>query len=261
MDDRLKQVQTTDLTDSRVNHEFVGWLKTSGMNWLLTLLLVACAILAWDWWNRRQDESRDAAWNELAAATSPAAFQGVAKTHAEVDAIAELAMLTAGDLLLNSVKTGLRPGLTAADEGARLSDEEKVQSLKEADGFFARAAELAGSRPGFAGKPVILASLFGRAAVAESEDRLDDARTYLKEATKIASPEYAPMAEQAQARLATLEGISMHAELPAEAQIPVATTTESEAYTVPAADDLLEMFEDDDDENEATAETTAPAAP
>ena len=42
MDDRLKQVQTTDLTDSRLNHEFVAWLKTSGMNYLLMLLLVAC---------------------------------------------------------------------------------------------------------------------------------------------------------------------------------------------------------------------------
>ena len=52
MDDRLKQVQTTDLTDSRLNHEFVAWLKTSGMNYLLMLLLVACAFLAWDWWNR-----------------------------------------------------------------------------------------------------------------------------------------------------------------------------------------------------------------
>ena len=54
MDDRLKQVQTTDLTDSRLNHEFVAWLKTSGMNYLLMLLLIACAFLSWDWWNRSQ---------------------------------------------------------------------------------------------------------------------------------------------------------------------------------------------------------------
>ena len=245
MDDRLKQVQTTDLTDSRLNHEFVAWLKTSGMNYLLMLLLIACAFLSWDWWNRRQDEARDAAWTELSAATSPAAFRGVAETHAEVDAIAELAMLTAGDLLLNSVKTGLRPGLTATDEGAQLSDEEKAESLTEADAFFARAAELAGSRSGFAGKPVILASLFGRAAVAESQDRIDDARKYLEEAATVAAPEYAPMAEQAQARIDNLEGLSMYAQLPAQAQLPVAAPAAGDAYTVPAADNLLEMFDDE----------------
>ena len=76
MDDRLKQVQTTDLTDSRLNHEFVAWLKTSGMNYLLMLLLVACAFLAWDWWNRKQDEAVDTAWTELSSATSPAALRG-----------------------------------------------------------------------------------------------------------------------------------------------------------------------------------------
>ena len=37
MDDRLKEVQTTDLTDSRVNHDFIDWLKTKGMNWLLLI--------------------------------------------------------------------------------------------------------------------------------------------------------------------------------------------------------------------------------
>ena len=139
MDDRLKQVQTTDLTDSRLNHEFVAWLKTSGMNYLLMLLLVACAFLAWDWWNRKQDEAIDTAWTELSSATSPAALRGVADTHASVDGVAELSLLTAGDILLQSARTGLRPGLAAGDEGAELTAEDKTSTLQEADGFFAEA--------------------------------------------------------------------------------------------------------------------------
>ena len=100
MDDRLKEVQTTDLTDSRVNHDFTDWLKTKGMNWLLAILLVACAFLGWDWYKRKQIAAKDQAWAELEAATSPAAYQGVATTHKDTGAIAEIAMLQAGDALL-----------------------------------------------------------------------------------------------------------------------------------------------------------------
>ncbi|MAB71247.1 MAG: hypothetical protein CMJ54_01940 [Planctomycetaceae bacterium] len=265
MDDRLKQVQTTDLTDSRLNHEFVAWLKTSGMNYLLMLLLVACAFLAWDWWNRKQDAAIDTAWTELASATSPAALRGVAETHATVDGIAELSLLTAGDILLQSAKSGLRPGLAAGDEGAELTPEDKAKSLQEADAFFAEAVEIASARPGFAGKPMMIAGLFGRAAVAESDGRLDDARTHLQAVVEVSTPEYSPMAEQATARLENLDGIGDHASLPNQADLPVIAIGEEEAFTVPAADDLLEMFEAEEEEagadaapDEAAADDVAP---
>ncbi|MAH67142.1 MAG: hypothetical protein CMJ27_12310 [Phycisphaerae bacterium] len=262
MDDRLKQVQTSDLTDSRLNHEFVAWLKTSGMNYLLMLLLVACAFLAWDWWNRKQGEAIDTAWTELASATSPAALRGVARTHAAVDGVAELSLLTAGDILLQSVRSGLRPGLAAGDEGAELTPEDKAKSLVEADAFFAEAVELASARPGFAGKPMMIAGLFGRAAAAEGAGRLDDARTHLEKVVEISTPEYPPLAEQANARLENLDGIEAHASLPNQADLPVIAVGEEEAFTVPAADDLLEMFEAEDEEAaEATSETGDEAAP
>ena len=169
MDDRLKQVQTTDLTDSLVNHEFVDWLKTKGMNWLLVVLLAACGYLAIDWYRNKQAAARDAAWAELAAATSPAAFRGVAEAHAATDAVAEMATLQAADMLLNSIRTGLKPGLTATDEGSALTAEERTSQLAEADALYAKAASMAAKRPGFAGKPVRLSALFGRAAIAEAD--------------------------------------------------------------------------------------------
>lgn len=261
MDDRLKQVQTSDLTDSRLNHEFVAWLKTSGMNYLLMLLLVACAFLAWDWWNRKQDQAIDTAWTELASATSPAALRGVADTHATVDGVAELSLLTAGDILLQSARSGLRPGLAAGDEGAELTPEDKASSLQEADAFFAEAVQLASARPGFAGKPMMIAGLFGRAAVAESAGRLDEARTHLEEVVRISTPEYLPLAEQATARLGNLEGIGAHANLPKQADLPVVAVGEEEAFTIPAADDLLEMFEAEDEEAAETDEAEGEAAP
>ena len=56
------------------------------------------------------------------------------------------------------------------------------------------------------------------------------------------------MAEQATARLENLDGIGAHASLPNQGDLPVVAVGEEEAFTVPAADDLLEMFETEDDE-------------
>ena len=72
MDERLKEVQTTDLTDSRVNRDFVDWLKTKGMNYLLLALLALCAFFAWEWYQQQSVLARDQAWADLTNATSPA---------------------------------------------------------------------------------------------------------------------------------------------------------------------------------------------
>jgi hypothetical protein len=269
MDDRLKQVQTTDLTDSRVNHEFVDWLKTKGMNWLLVLLLAACGYLAIDWYRNKQAAARDSAWAELADATSPAAFRGVATAHGDTDAVAELATLQAADMLLNSIRTGLKPGLTAADEGSTLTAEERASQLVEADALYARAETLAARRPGFGGKPIQLSALFGRAAIAEADGRLDDARTHLKAAAVLAAPEYASLAAQADARILDLELVLAAATLPSDASLPKPAATE-DAFSGPSAEDLLQLFEDETttedadasaESAEATGTTDAPAAP
>lgn len=242
MDDRLKEVQTTDLTDSRVNRDFVDWLKTKGMNYLLLALLALCAFFGWEWYQQKGILARDQAWADLNNATSPAAFRGVAETHADVDAIAELAALRAADMLMTSVRSGLRPGLTADDPAAAMTAEDRVSMLREADGFYTRALELSKKRPGFAGKPIGLSALFGRAAVAEAEGRLEDARGFLTSAGELATPEYPTLADQADARIANLDLVVAASDLPLETAIYTPEET-GEAYTPPAAEDLLEFFE------------------
>ena len=215
MDDRLNQVQTTDLTDSRVNHDFVNWLKTKGMNWLLAILLIACAFLGWDYLQKQKSNARDQAWEELSSATSPAAFRGVADAHATQDAIAELAMLQAGDTLLRSVLSGLKPGLTA---------------------------------------------LFGRAAIAEASGRLEDATAHLKAAAALATPEYAALTEQAEARMESMEALNGASDLPSQASI-VVPAVDGETYTPPVAEDLLEFFEEDQAGTEAETESASEETP
>ena len=61
----------------------------------------------------------------------------MAASHLATDAVAEMAILQAADLLLDSIRTGLKPGFTATDEGADLTDEERTDQLAEADGLYA----------------------------------------------------------------------------------------------------------------------------
>ena len=260
MDDRLNQVQTTDLTDSRVNHDFVNWLKTKGMNWLLAILLVACAFLGWDYLQKQKSNARDQAWEELSSATSPAAFRGVADAHAAQDAIAELATLQAGDTLLRSILSGLKPGLTAEDEGSSLTIEERTAHLAEADELYATASQLAAARSGLGGKPVGISALFGRAAIAEASGRLEDATAHLKAAAALATPEYAALAEQAEARIESMEALNGASDLPSQASI-VVPAVDGETYTPPVAEDLLEFFEEDQAGTEAETESASEETP
>lgn len=45
---RLSQVQTQDLTESRLNDDFVYWLKKNGTNTLLVVLIALCAFLGFN---------------------------------------------------------------------------------------------------------------------------------------------------------------------------------------------------------------------
>ena len=256
MDDRLKDVQTSDLTDSRVNHEFVDWMKTKGINWLLAILLVICGFLAWDLWKQRQTDSRNQAWADLDAATMPSTLEfSVAVDHAGVDAIAELALLQAADVYLGSVQSGIRPGMVATDADSALPESERDEMLNSADALYVQVFELSNAAPGFTGKPLAMASLFGRAAVAESRGDLEAAKSSLKNITRVAMPEYPVIAEQAEARIENLASMAEATELPLTASI-LAAPTDSGSYAPPIIDDLLESFE-----SEATADPEDEPAP
>ena len=81
LDRRLKNVQQADLSESRVNDDFVLWLKTWGQNILLVALTVAALAMAWHWWGQRKERERDAAWGELGGATLPASLKEIAARH------------------------------------------------------------------------------------------------------------------------------------------------------------------------------------
>jgi hypothetical protein len=256
MDDRLKDVQTSDLTNSRVNHEFVEWMKTKGINWLLAILLVVCGFLAWDIWKQKQADSRDLAWSDLDAATMPSTLEfSVAVDHAGVDAVADLALLQAADVYLGSVQSGIRPGMLATDEDSTLPESERPAMLDNADKLYAQVFESVNTSDGFSGKPIAMAALFGRAAVAESRGDLEAAKSALKNVARVAMPEYPIIADQAQTRMADLDSVTQAVALPTAASL-LAQPTDTEPYTQPIIDDMLTTFE-----AEATPEPDAEPEP
>jgi hypothetical protein len=199
---RLGGVQKQDLTESRLNDDFVYWLRTSGPNWLLGVMVVACLVLGWQWWKNSRAAARDTAWQEFGAATLPPALRDVAARHGNVDSVAAYALLTAGDRYFMSVQTGMRFDREVSDADARLTPEMRTQWMGEADSLYAQVIDAAGDKPQLAA--FAAAGLFGRAAIAESQGRFDEATDLLKRAEKISSGRYPAVAAQATKRLTTM---------------------------------------------------------
>ena len=206
---RLGNVQQTDLTEGRINDDFLFWLKTSGPNWLLAVLVVACLVMGWNWWKNRSAQARDLAWAELDAADLPSSLKDVAVKHTDVDAVASFALLNAGDRFLQSVVTGQRFDREATATDAQLTPAMRLEWLNEADALYTEVIKNAQARPkAAASRGFEVSALFGRAAIAESKGDVAAAKTSLEAAEALAGTEYPWVAGQAKARIETLGVIS-----------------------------------------------------
>lgn len=213
MDKRLKDIQQGTLTESRLNSDFLFWLKEKGPNWLLAILLGLCGVLGWNWYDQRQKAARDAAWNELAEAESPQALLELADRHQTVDAISALAMLEAADRYLEAVRSGKRFDRDANAPDAAVTPELRAQYLDEADRLYVAVAERLDANP----PPetlVIASAWFGRAAIAESKGDMATAESHLKSAQGAAKEHFPAVASAADERLATLASLSRRPPLP-----------------------------------------------
>lgn len=227
---RLRQIQQQDLTESRLNDDFVYWLKNSGMNWLLGILVVVCGYSLLNYYWQRKDAARDSAWAEYTAATSsnlPESFASVANDHGSVDSVALLSWLAAGDAHLRDLQIGLiAPAVATSPDGTAnppvpLTPETRTTTQEAADGFYAKVLERLGDRKNeLAMKPMAIAALFGRAAVAESRGTIDAAKGYLAEAETLAGTDFPAFADEAKVRATTLDTLTARAELPSRATLP-----------------------------------------
>ena len=218
---RLSQVQSTDVSQSRINDDLVYWLKTKGSNYLLVVLITVCAFLGWNLYREKQRDAVKLAWNDLAEATAVEDLEAVAKAQAHVPQIAMLALLAAGDMRLQQLQSGfiVRP---VEGQPAQPLDETSRKVVQDAaDDDYAQVIELAKSvaKSGASG-PVVIPALIGRAAVAESRGDFVQARMMLEQAAS-ATGGFTALSKVTTARLASLASIENGVTLPPKAAIPV----------------------------------------
>jgi hypothetical protein len=217
IDRRLKNVQQADLTESRVNDDFVHWLKTWGNNILLVVLTIAAIAMGWFWWEQKQEQQRSDAWAELNGATLPAALQEVATKHEGKDAVAQFAELQAADRYLSAVVSDQRFDREAGAADAALTPELRTEWLKEADRLYAKVASRVATpkTPGEYG--FLFSALFGRAAVAEDMGDLKAAEGYLKDIeTRSKGTPFETTGGIATKRIASLQSVASRIELPSK---------------------------------------------
>jgi len=216
--DRLQTVQQTDLTESRLNEDFVHWLKTSGPSWLLAILLGVCVYLGWNRWKEHQAGKFETAWAELGAVDHPKSLIEVADhpAHSEVSGVRLVALLEAANGYLNAVK--LNTDFDAQDPaGAGLSPEKHQAYLAEADRLFGLVVDETSDGTDQAVEHVN--ALFGRAAVAESRGDLAQAKAWYRQAAAKAEGIYPSLASVARQRAESTGEFAQAVELPEQAKL------------------------------------------
>ena len=100
LDNRLKDVSTSDLTENNINEDFVDWLKKRGPFWLA---VVAISLATYTFMNRYQQQQiveRQSGWLALQDAINsglPASLEDVANTYENTDGLTWLARSYAAD--------------------------------------------------------------------------------------------------------------------------------------------------------------------
>jgi len=203
MDQRLKEVRQTDLAEGRLNEEFLDWLKTKGVSWLLVVMVALCVYFGIVRWRSHQENFQAEGWQALTTAATPTALEEVAEKYADVDAVPLLARLNAAQQFMSAVQAGRMISSDDAAPPVPLSESERDSYLDRADRLY---SAIVSSDDGSAAKTLfVVNALNGRAAVAESRGTLDEARALYEQAAARAEGEFPALAAQARANAVTVD--------------------------------------------------------
>lgn len=217
-DKRLEDIRTSDDAESTINVELIEWLKTTGVNILLVILVVVILFRGWLWWGERQDRIRDEAWADLAGTDSPASLEALADRATGIDSVPELALLRAADLYQldilrdqtldlvpendSLVDPNADPSTQTEDETKatpRMTEQERTQTLDRMERIYQRVFDSTLHQGGGTNWKELLhiQAMFGLAAVAEMRGDFDKAREWFARIETAASPRYEKLAQLA----------------------------------------------------------------
>ncbi|MBX3376979.1 MAG: hypothetical protein KF678_08250 [Phycisphaeraceae bacterium] len=230
MDDRQTQIREgAGLTESKLNVEFIDWLRKWSTPILGLIAVVALGIVLMNRLERSRAAALDRAFEELetaarSATPNPETLKAVAAENAGIRAVPILAEMEAADLYLRSTRLGLRLGAKPKDDGTfpteeLLTPEQRDANLAEADRLYRKVLDATASDK----KKAVhaLGAAFGVAAVAEARGNLDAAKQAYERAASIA--ESAGLKGQVAVAKSRIENLGKLAEAPkllAQADLP-----------------------------------------
>lgn len=239
MDERQTKIREgAGLEESRINTEFVDFLKKWGPRLLTVLILVSAVWLALRYRSQQQDQQVAAAFEQLRAASamqpaSPESLIAIAEQFSGVRGVPHMARLEAADAYLDAVRRGMVPGALmqpggTVDEADLLDEQGRAENLAAAGSLYETVYNATRSNADMAQHAI--GAAFGLAAVAESRANAGEARRWYEAARVLAQASgMVELAEAATARMADVdEAISAIVllssadlpEVPGEAPLP-----------------------------------------
>ncbi|MDY7109514.1 MAG: hypothetical protein SYC29_12840 [Planctomycetota bacterium] len=252
---RLKEVHQTDLTESRINEDFVDWLKTNGPTWLLVILVAICVFIGVHRWRQHQSGHRNEAWQAFFDAKLPGSYEDVANTYDGVGRVASLARLQAAEELLRFVQAGRALDASVTEEDLEdaeedpaeeaLSDELRQQYLDRADRLYEQVIDSDDGSRAFTIH--VLNAHNGRAAIAEARGDSEAARRFYLQAAERVEPFFPAQAEIARQRAETTDAFVQDIQFPVAADVeqrrPTPSRGEDESPVDPGLLRLIEPAE------------------
>ena len=255
--DRLKEVHQTDLTESRINEDFVEWLKKKGPTWLLVVLIAVCSYLAIVNFREKRRSYESEAWQALFAADLPGALEDIADEYDDVGQIASFARLSAARRLLRLVQAGTSLDLAPQSDPNNptapipvpdpLTPDDRVVYLKRAENLYQAVLD---ADPGDMGSTLFaITALNGMAAIAECRGDVTAAQQWYDKSADRAGTAYPLLADQARARAASADEYTSAVQFKSQAEISAATPAAPDKTPVridPALRDLIMPAEETD---------------
>jgi tetratricopeptide (TPR) repeat protein len=230
MDERQQQIrQGAGLEESRLNLEFIDWLRRWSTPFLLVIALAALGYVVYQRVQQSREQRIDHAFVELEAAIStaapnPRALEDIARTYRGIRGVPHVARLAAGDQYLRAARIGLAPGAMlqpdgTVDEADLLNEEQRTRYLSEAERLYRDV--LADTQADDTKAIHAMSAAYGLAAIAETRGDLDEARRHYERILSMSElagyPQHTAVARQRMERLPELaerERLYAAAELP-----------------------------------------------
>ena len=230
MDDRQRQIREgAGLEESKLNVEFIDWLKKWGPYFVITLAAVVLIWRGWEFLKSQRQATLDKAFIEHRQLTSglnpsPESLVLFADTHKATPGLAAEARLEAARIYLQAVGVGIEPGAQPAADGTfkesdLLSDARRVELLNKAESLYSTVLSNTEGKVGM--ELMAVQAAFGLASVAESREDWAEASQNYEQVIAIATAGNLPtLAEVAVERREALDTLKTLPKYYSQADLP-----------------------------------------